>query len=78
MRLIYPQKGTFRTIRGLEAINEVLKELLYDKQIQDKKSISHLSGYIGGSIERLKKEYKRKSGGLFNKIKSLFGFVRRS
>ncbi len=61
-----------RAIRTLETLNEILKEFLYEDRVRDKKSLSSLSGYIGGILERLRREYRRRFGGFLNSLKRLF------
>ncbi len=62
-----------RIIRTLEETNEVLKEFLYGEQIKDKSVLSKVSGRLGEWSERLKLEFRRRFGGILNRIKSLFG-----
>ncbi len=62
-----------RIIRTLEETNEVLKEFLYGEQIRDKSVLSKVSGRLGEWSERLKLEFRRRFGGILNRIKSLFG-----
>ena len=62
-----------RAMKTLETLNEILKEFLYEDRVKDKKSLSSLSGYIGGVLEKLRKEYKRRFGGLLNTIKRWLG-----
>ncbi len=62
-----------RLIRALEETNEVLKEFLYGDSIRDKSFLSKASGRIGNWVESLSMEFKRRFGGLINRIKSLFG-----
>ncbi|MCS7171393.1 MAG: hypothetical protein N3D14_04820 [Aquificaceae bacterium] len=62
-----------RLIRTLEETNEVLKEFLYGDQIRDKSQLSKVSGKIGQWVESLNVEFRRRFGGIINRIKSLFG-----
>ncbi|MDW8096629.1 MAG: hypothetical protein RMI44_00690 [Aquificaceae bacterium] len=62
-----------RLIRTLEETGEVLKEFLYSDQIRDKSALSKTSGKIGEWAENLNTEFKRRFGGLVNRIKSFFG-----
>ncbi|MEN3028848.1 MAG: hypothetical protein ABDH29_06505 [Aquificaceae bacterium] len=62
-----------RLIKTLEETNEVLKEFLYGDQIKDKSVLSKVSGRIGEWAENLNMEFKRRFGGLINRIKALFG-----
>ncbi len=62
-----------RLIKALEETNEVLKEFLYTDQIRDKSLLSKTSGRIGEWVESLSMEFKRRFGGLINRIKALFG-----
>ena len=62
-----------RLIKTLEETNEVLKEFLYGDSIRDKSLLSKTTGKIGEWIENLSIELKRRHGGFFNFIKSLFG-----
>ncbi|RMH04245.1 MAG: hypothetical protein D6699_04295 [Aquificota bacterium] len=67
------KKEIERLIQTLEKTNEVLKNFLYSDQIRDKQTLSKVSGKIGEWIEGLRMELNRRFGGLWNRIKSLFG-----
>ncbi|MCS6998170.1 MAG: hypothetical protein RMH93_03010 [Aquificaceae bacterium] len=67
------KKELMRLIKTLEETNEVLKEFLYGDQIRDKSVLSKVSGRIGEWAEKLNIEFRRRFGGLINRIKSLFG-----
>ncbi len=62
-----------RTVQTLNALNEVLKEMLSDDRVKDKRKLSSLTGMIGGAVEKLKGEYKNRHGGLVKSIKRLLG-----
>ncbi|RME09705.1 MAG: hypothetical protein D6804_05490 [Aquificota bacterium] len=62
-----------RLIRGLEETNQVLKEFLYTDQIRDKSLLSKTTGRIGEWIEGLSMEFRRRFGGIINRLKALFG-----
>lgn len=61
-----------RLIRALEETKEVLQEFLYTDQIRDKSLLSKTTGKIGEWIEKLNVEFRRRFGGIINRIKSLF------
>ncbi|MCS6876239.1 MAG: hypothetical protein NZ526_05340 [Aquificaceae bacterium] len=62
-----------RLIKTFEETNEVLREFLYNDQIKDKSMLSKTSGKLSEWVENLEIEFKRRFGGIFNRIRSLFG-----
>lgn len=62
-----------RLIKSLEETKEVLQEFLYTDHIRDKSLLSKTSGRIGEWIEVLNMEFRRRFGGIINRIKALFG-----
>ncbi len=71
------EESLYRTIETLKVVNEVLKEFMQEDRVKDKRKLSSLTGFIGGSIERLRREYRQRFGGILNSIKRLFGFGRK-
>jgi hypothetical protein len=67
----------YRTVRTLETVNSIIKEFMYSKEIEDKKVLSSVSGFIASSLETLRKSYGRKTGGVVGFIKGLLGLKRR-
>ncbi len=67
------EKELKRIISALEETNKVLKEFLYKDNIKDKSYLSKLSGKIGYWVEILNLEFKRRFGGIFNKIRKILG-----
>ncbi len=70
------EETLYRTVRTLETINDILKEFMYSKDIGDKKVLSSVSGFIASSLENFRREYRKRSGGVLNFIKALFGLKR--
>ncbi len=71
------EESLYRTIETLKVVNEVLKEFMQEDRVKDKRKLSSLTGFIGGSIEKLRREYRQRFGGILNSIKRLFGFGRK-
>ncbi len=70
------EESLYRAVKTLETINDIIKEFMYSKDIEDKKVLSSVSGFIASSLETLRKEYKKKTGGVVNFIKGLLGLRR--
>jgi len=70
------EESLYRSIRILNTMNDVLKEFMRENRVNDKRRLSHLTGYIGKSVERLRHEYKKRFGGFLSGIKKLLGIGR--
>ncbi|MDQ7038990.1 MAG: hypothetical protein Q9N26_07335, partial [Aquificota bacterium] len=70
------EETLYRTVRTLETINDIIKEFMYSKDIEDKKVLSSVSGFIASSLETFRKEYRKRTGGILNFVKALFGLKR--
>jgi len=57
----------------VEKTNELLKEFLEGDRVKDKSVLSKVSGRLGTITEELRLEINRRFGGLFNRIKKIFG-----
>jgi hypothetical protein len=67
------EKELRRVLEAVEKTNELLKEFLEGDKVKDKSVLSKVSGRLGTIAEELRLEVNRRFGGLFNRIKKLFG-----
>ncbi len=71
------EESIYRTVRTLEMINEILKEFMYKDALGNNgKVLSSVCGFIAGSVEKLKSDYKRRFSGIKDRIKRLLGLSR--
>ncbi len=69
-------ESIYRTVKTLETINDIIKEFMYSDSIKDKKALSSVSGYIAGTVENLRREYRRRFSGIKDRIKRILGMSR--